>query len=80
MPTLTGKPGQEVREVIVTSAGVRNHVPHQQNMTVRGAADEAKVAIPFRSKLFVNNQPADKNTRCQPGDVVTVAPRAKNGA
>ena len=77
MPPVTGK---TVPEVIVTSAGARDHIPYQQNMTVATAVREAHKKVPFRSKLFVNNQNATNTTVLKPGDVVTIAPRARNGA
>ena len=77
MPTLTEKATPSVR---ITSNGTEKSVSYMENMTVAEAAQKAETRIPFRSKLFVNDQPAERSSILQPGDIVTIAPRARNGA
>ena len=76
MPT----PEKATPSVRIISNGTEKSVSYMENMTIADAAREAEINIPFRSKLFVNDRPAERSSILQPGDIVTIAPRARNGA
>lgn len=65
--------------VTVRTNGDRVEVPWTGGMTVEAAYTVAGLTPGWRSKLFVNGEPARSTNIIEPGDTVTIAPRVRNG-
>lgn len=65
--------------VTVRTNGHVENVPHAEGMTARSAAQAANVRVRWTTKYFVNETHVRGSHLVQPGDKVTLAPRARNG-
>ena len=65
--------------VTVRTNGHVENVSHAQGMTARSAAQAANARVRWTTKYFVNETHVRGSHLVQPGDKVTLAPRAKNG-
>ena len=65
--------------VTVRTNGHVENVSHAEGMTARSAAQAANARVGWTTKYFVNETHVRGSHVVQPGDKVTLAPRAKNG-
>ena len=74
LPSVSNAPMVNVR-----TNGDAHDVPHVEGMTVQAAVQAAGMRTRWGTKYFVNGQNVRSSHVLQPGDRVTLAPRAKNG-
>ena len=71
--------GSKVPMVNVRTNGDAHDVPHVESMTVQAAVRAAGMRTRWSTKYFVNGEIVRSSRVLQPGDRVTLAPRARNG-
>ena len=69
----------ETLSVKVRTNGDVKNVPYTANMTVRDAVQAAGLATKWKTKYFVNGVNARSSSVMNPGDMVTLSPRIRNG-
>jgi len=71
--------GSRTGTVEVRTNGGTGTVQFTEGMTVSDAVSAAGLRTGFLSRTFVNDKDANRSDLLNPGDVVVIAPRIRNG-